>query len=54
MLLFPEATAKGGDRVYTITYQATDDSGNVTVKTVTVEVPCSPKHRWWYHRPFGK
>jgi hypothetical protein len=42
---------KGGDRVYTITYQAADDSGNVTVKTVTVEVPCSPKHIWWHRGP---
>jgi hypothetical protein len=42
---------KDGNRVYTITYQAADDSGNVTVKTVTVEVPCSPKNVWWkWHR----
>jgi hypothetical protein len=49
-----ECNGKDGSRVYTITYQATDDSGNLTVKNATVEVPCSPKHRWWLHRPFQK
>lgn len=29
----------GGDRIYTITYKAVDDSGNVTVQSVTVVVP---------------
>ena len=39
-----ECGGKGGDRVYTITYQAADDSGNVTVKTATVKVPCSSRN----------
>jgi hypothetical protein len=38
-----ECGGKNDDRVYTITYQAADDSGNVTVKTATVKVPCGPK-----------
>jgi hypothetical protein len=46
-----ECNGRDGSRVYTITYQAVDDSGNVTVKTVTVEVPCSPKHWWWHRGP---
>jgi len=49
-----ECNGKDGSRVYTITYQAMDDSGNVTEKGVTVEVPCSPKHRWWRHGPFQR
>jgi len=28
-----------GDRIYTITYQAVDDSGNATVRSATVTVP---------------
>jgi hypothetical protein len=39
-----ETSDKGGDRVYTITYQAADDSGNVTAKTATVKVPCSSRN----------
>jgi hypothetical protein len=38
-----ECGGKVGDRVYTITYQAVDNSGNVTVKTATVKVPCGSK-----------
>lgn len=34
-----ERTGKGTDRVYTITYAATDDSGNTTQDTATVTVP---------------
>jgi len=40
-----ECNSKGGNRIYTITYQAADDAGNVTVKTVTVAVPCGPRYR---------
>ncbi|MHC4570883.1 MAG: right-handed parallel beta-helix repeat-containing protein [Planctomycetota bacterium] len=34
-----ERSGKGTGRVYTITYQAVDDSGNVTVQEVAVTVP---------------
>jgi hypothetical protein len=34
-----ERSGKGTGRVYTITYQAADDSGNVTVQEATVTVP---------------
>ena len=34
-----EVSGLDGDRVYSITYQATDACGNVTVTTVTVTVP---------------
>jgi hypothetical protein len=34
-----ERSGTGGDRVYTITYQAVDDSGNVTVSSSTVSIP---------------
>ncbi|MHC4665685.1 MAG: SBBP repeat-containing protein, partial [Planctomycetota bacterium] len=34
-----ERSGKGVGRVYTITYQATDDSGNVAVASATVTVP---------------
>ncbi len=34
-----ERSGKGSGRVYTITYQAVDDSGNVTVDSATVTVP---------------
>lgn len=34
-----ERSGTGTGRVYTITYQAVDDSGNITVRSVTVTVP---------------
>ena len=34
-----ERSGKGSGRIYTITYQAVDDSGNVTVDSATVTVP---------------
>jgi predicted extracellular nuclease len=36
-----ERSGVGDGRVYTITYQVTDDCGNTTVATATVEVPIS-------------
>ena len=38
-LLRSERSGNGNGRVYTVTYQATDASGNATTKTVTVVVP---------------
>jgi hypothetical protein len=38
-LLRAERTGGGSSRVYTITYEADDATGNVTVRQVTVEVP---------------
>jgi predicted outer membrane repeat protein len=34
-----ERSGTGSNRVYTITYQAVDDSGNVTVRSATVSIP---------------
>ncbi|HIJ54293.1 MAG TPA: hypothetical protein HPP66_14260 [Planctomycetes bacterium] len=34
-----ERSGKGSDRIYTITYQAVDNSGNATVRSATVTVP---------------
>ena len=34
-----ERSGKSSDRVYTITYQAVDDSGNTTVRSATVSIP---------------
>jgi len=34
-----ERSEAGSDRVYTITYQAVDDSGNTTVRSATVGIP---------------
>jgi hypothetical protein len=34
-----ERSGKGGDRIYTITYRAVDDSGNATESSATVMVP---------------
>jgi hypothetical protein len=34
-----ERSGAGSDRVYTITYQAVDDCGNVTVRSATVSIP---------------
>jgi hypothetical protein len=34
-----ERSGTGSGRVYTITYKATDVSGNYAIATVTVEVP---------------
>jgi hypothetical protein len=36
-----ERSGSGDGRVYTITYQVTDDCGNTTVGTATVAVPLS-------------
>jgi len=38
-LLRSERSGKGSRRVYTITYSATDASGNTTVRQATVTVP---------------
>ena len=38
-LLRSERAGKKRDRIYTITYSATDDSGNTTQKQATVRVP---------------
>ncbi len=38
-LLRSERSGKGSGRVYTITYSATDASGNTTVGQATVTVP---------------
>ena len=40
-LLRNERSGKGRGRIYTITYSATDDSGNATVRQATVTVPNS-------------
>jgi hypothetical protein len=34
-----ERSRKGSGRVYTITYQAVDDSGNVSIESAAVTVP---------------
>ena len=34
-----ERSGTSTSRIYTITYQAADDSGNITVRSVTVTVP---------------
>jgi hypothetical protein len=34
-----ERSGAGNDRVYTITYQAVDDSGNTTLRSATVSIP---------------
>jgi hypothetical protein len=34
-----ERSGKGGDRIYTITYQAVDDCGNATVQSAIVSIP---------------
>jgi hypothetical protein len=39
ILLRAERSGKGIGRVYTITYQAVDDSGNVAVESAAVTVP---------------
>ena len=36
-----ERSGNGGGRIYSITYEAEDASGNVTSRTVTVDVPKS-------------
>jgi hypothetical protein len=41
-----ERSGKGTGRVYTITYQAIDDSGNVTVRSATVTVPHNRIPAW--------
>jgi hypothetical protein len=40
-MLRAERSGKGNGRIYTVTYQATDASGNTTTKTATVIVPKS-------------
>jgi hypothetical protein len=40
-LLRAERSALGDGRVYTITYQVTDDCGNTTTASATVTVPIS-------------
>ena len=40
-LLRAERSGKGSERIYTVTYQATDASRNTTTKTATVIVPKS-------------
>jgi len=39
LYLRAERSGKGNDRVYTITYQASDDCGNATLRSATVTVP---------------
>jgi hypothetical protein len=34
-----ERNENGTGRIYTITYQATDDCGNTTIQSATVSVP---------------
>ena len=38
-----ERSGRGGGRAYTVTYQAEDDSGNVTQRQAIVTVPKSMK-----------
>jgi endo-1,4-beta-xylanase len=38
-----ERSGNGGGRIYTITYEASDDTGNTTVREATVTVPHSKK-----------
>jgi hypothetical protein len=49
-----ERSGKGAGRVYTITYQAVDDSGNVTVKSTTVTVTHSKARSKLRHRPHSR
>ena len=42
-LLRAERSGKGADRVYTVTYRASDDSGNVTTESAEVRVPKGKK-----------
>jgi len=37
-MLRAERSGNGNERVYTITYEAADDSGNTTVRQTTVSV----------------
>ncbi len=52
-----ERTGTGNDRIYTITYQAVDDCGNVTIRSAIVSIPHDFKFlariaaRWlWTHQ----
>ena len=55
-----ERSGTGSDRVYTITYQAVDDSGNTTVRSATVSIPHDFKvlariaSRWLWSNPSGR
>ncbi|MBE9008944.1 hypothetical protein IQ250_01785 [Pseudanabaenaceae cyanobacterium LEGE 13415] len=41
VFLRAERSGNGNERIYTLTYQATDNAGNVTLATTTVRVPKS-------------
>jgi hypothetical protein len=50
-----ERTGSGSGRIYTITYEAVDDSGNVTVGSATVTVPHDQRrHRHRYTERTGE
>jgi hypothetical protein len=49
-----ERSGRGTSRVYTITYQAVDDSGNVTVGSATVTVPHDQRRGRLRRRSLGR
>jgi len=55
-----ERSGTSSDRVYTITYQAVDDSGNTTVRSATVSIPHDFKvlagiaAKWLWTNPAGR
>jgi len=55
-----ERSGLGADRVYTITYEAVDDCGNVTVRSATVSIPHDFRFlariaaRWLWAGPAGR
>jgi hypothetical protein len=55
-----ERSGAGSDRIYTITYQAVDDSGNTTVRSATVSIPHDFKvlagiaAKWLWMSPSGR
>ncbi|NIS54050.1 MAG: hypothetical protein GWN94_23620 [Phycisphaerae bacterium] len=55
-----ERSGPGTDRVYTITYEAVDDCGNVTVSSATVSIPhdfrflAKIASRWLWSGPAGR
>jgi hypothetical protein len=55
-----ERSGTSNDRIYTITYQAADDSGNATVDSATVSIPHDFKFlaritaRWLWSSPAGR
>ncbi|NIP26585.1 MAG: hypothetical protein GWN67_07580, partial [Phycisphaerae bacterium] len=55
-----ERSGTSSDRVYTITYQAVDDSGNTTVRSATVSIPHDFKvlagiaTKWLWIKPAGR